>query len=326
MRVGEDILSVVAALLVLSSCSIIDEDNSRCGIGNKIVYKVKLATNLQSELDEQLGSAEDLPVAEVLRSSLAPIFPEKVYDLDLSFYNTDDIREKHEQHIMNASEAEYSVYLPEKDYRNLAVANIVGMDNVVFESDDDSSASMKLIQHGDTVDSHKSGVFSAREILEVCNCTDTHNVSLHMVNCCAAIVVDTAGVSLQGMKVVMHDCADTFVVRDSLYSFSSRSIVRAVEVPLPGLRRSCHYAAAFPSPDVAVKSVPYVYRIVVYALLPDGTTTENVISVATPLKAGRLQVLKMRMEPNGSLVSESRDVGISVTLDWKEGGKYEPEI
>ena len=98
--------------MLLPSCSIIDENLDDCGINNKIVYRLKLITNIQTELDQQLGSADERPVADALRQSLNGIFTDMAHDIDLSFYNTDNIREKHEQHIMNASQAEYVVYLP----------------------------------------------------------------------------------------------------------------------------------------------------------------------------------------------------------------------
>ena len=316
--------ALVAATMLLSSCSIIDEDLDDCGINNKIVYRLKLITNIQTELDQQLGSADERPVANALRQSLNGIFTDMAHDIDLSFYNTDNIREKHEQHIMNASQAEYVVYLPERDYRNLAVANITNATNVTLESDDNTPTTMKLLQQqGDTIDSHTTGMFTARKTIEVCNCTESFNVELYMANSCAALVVDTAGVGIRGMKVLTQDFATSFAVSDSTYAYQANPLIRSVEVPTNGQPYTCHYAVSFPSRHTRSDSL---FRIKAYVTLPDGTTTENIITVEQPLLAGYLKIIKMKMKPNGSLTPLSQDVGVSVTLNWKQGGTYEPEI
>ena len=316
--------ALVAATMLLSSCSIIDEDLDDCGINNKIVYRLKLITNIQTELDQQLGSADERPVANALRQSLNGIFTDMAHDIDLSFYNTDNIREKHEQHIMNASQAEYVVYLPERDYRNLAVANITNATNVTLESDDNTPTTMKLLQQqGDTIDSHTTGMFTARKTIEVCNCTESFNVELYMANSCAALVVDTAGVGIRGMKVLTQDFATSFAVSDSTYAYQANPLIRSVEVPTNGQPYTCHYAVSFPSRHTRSDGL---FRIKAYVTLPDGTTTENIITVEQPLMAGYLKIIKMKMKPNGSLTPLSQDVGVSVTLNWKQGGTYEPEI
>ena len=316
--------ALVAATMLLPSCSIIDENLDDCGINNKIVYRLKLITNIQTELDQQLGSADERPVADALRQSLNGIFTDMAHDIDLSFYNTDNIREKHEQHIMNASQAEYVVYLPERDYRNLAVANITNATNVTLESDDNTPTTMKLLQQqGDTIDSHTTGMFTARKTIEVCNCTESFNVELYMANSCAALVVDTAGVGIRGMKVLTQDFATSFAVSDSTYAYQANPLIRSVEVPTNGQPYTCHYAVSFPSRHTRSDGL---FRIKAYVTLPDGTTTENIITVEQPLMAGYLKIIKMKMKPNGSLTPLSQDVGVSVTLNWKQGGTYEPEV
>ncbi|MDD6976779.1 MAG: hypothetical protein PUI72_00415, partial [Prevotellaceae bacterium] len=66
MRSKYCLLMLAAAAVMLSSCSIIDEDNSDCGLDNKIVYRLKLRTNIQTELETQLGTEEERPVAQAL--------------------------------------------------------------------------------------------------------------------------------------------------------------------------------------------------------------------------------------------------------------------
>ena len=320
--------ALVAATMLLSSCSIIDEDLDDCGINNKIVYRLKLITNIQTELDQQLGSADERPVANALRQSLNGIFTDKAHDIDLSFYNTDNTREKHEQHIMNASQAEYVVYLPERDYRNLSVANISDAANVTLVSPEYGHRGMVLEQMvADTIDSHTTGMFTARKIIQVCKCTESYDVDLYMANCCTALVVDTAGIYVKGVNVVAQDFASRFAVGDSIYSFDNDVVIRSNEISIPkALHRTCHYVVSFPSADKTRADAGAYYRIKAYVTLADGTITENVMTVETPLSAGNLKIIKMRMKADGSLTPECHDVGVSVTLDWKQGGVYEPDI
>ena len=179
MRSKYCLLMLSAAAELLTSCSIVDEDNSGCGLDNKIVYRLKLRTNIQTELDEQLGTEEERPVAQALSSSLSGIFTDWAHDITLSFYDTDDKLYKTENHTMDASQAEYVVYLPERDYRNLVVANIADAENI-RPLDDTHPDDMKLQYDNltDTLDSHTTGLFTARQVIEVCGCTETYYVDL----------------------------------------------------------------------------------------------------------------------------------------------------
>lgn len=322
------LLLLAAMLLVPTSCSVIDEDLSDCGVDNKIVYRLQLVTNVQTELAEHLSTEAEQPVASALKASLGNIFTDKAHDIDLSFYTTEDKREKHEQHIMDASSAEYVVYLPERDYRNLSVANITDAVNVALLSPDYGYKGMVLEQLvADTIDSHTTGLFTAREIIQVCKCTESYDVDLYMANSCSALVVDTAGVYIKGMNVVAEGFASDFAVGDSIYGFAGNTVVRSLEIPIPqALHRTCHYTVTFPSHDATRAEAEGLYRIKAYVTLPNGTITENVISVESPLLAGQLKIIKMKMNVDGSFTPESRDVGVSVKLDWKQGGTYEPEV
>ena len=105
MRSKYCLLMLSAAAMVMSSCSIIDEDLSGCGLNNKIVYRLKLRTNIQTELDTQLGTEEERPVAQALSSSLSGVFSVWALDIFLSFYDTEDKIYKTENHTMYASQA-----------------------------------------------------------------------------------------------------------------------------------------------------------------------------------------------------------------------------
>ena len=67
-------LGITTALLALTSCSMIDEDMSDCGVDNDIDYSLKLVTNITTELSTELSTVQEQPVAEALANDLSGIF------------------------------------------------------------------------------------------------------------------------------------------------------------------------------------------------------------------------------------------------------------
>lgn len=317
------------SVLMCASCSIIDEDNSNCGKDNKIDYQLQLVTNITTELNTQLNTDVELPVARALAESLSTIFTHTAHDVDLSFYGNDSLRAYHEQHIMDANQASYSIYLPVREYHHLAVANISDAINVDL-SDDETAQRSKLVQHtADTIDSHTTGLFSARQQINVSgNENQTFFVELYMVNSSAALVIDTAGVTgIQDIRIFASGFANSFAVRDSLYTYTHDPVVRSNQVAIEDSRFICHYTVNFPSRSSATRGTEAeCWRFVAYVTLTDGSVTENIISVETPLLPAHLRIIKAKMKSDGSLHVASQDVGVSVTLDWKQGGVYEPDL
>ena len=121
-----------------------------------------------------------------------------------------------------------------------------------------------------------------------------------MASSCAVLVVDTAGVDIRCMKVFTQDLATSCAVADSTYAFTANPVVRSTEIPLPGQHRTRHYAVSFPSRNNTVATASAVsqaptradsqaeafFRIKAYVTLPNGSGTENIISVEQPLLAG----------------------------------------
>jgi hypothetical protein len=60
--------------------------------------------------------------------------------------------------------------------------------------------------------------------------------------------------------------------------------------------------------------------------MPDGTVTRTLLSLYKPLKAGDIRVIKVNVNDDGGISTTDSNVGASVTLDWKSGGEYNPEI
>ena len=101
---------------------------------------------------------------------------------------------------------------------------------------------------------------------------------------------------------------------------------RAIVQEEDSVRYLMYGCASFPSPDEPDSKGVY-YRAKVYVDLPNGTTTETVLSVETVLQAGQLKVVKTKLQPEGSVVPVGApEVGASVTLEWKDGGTHTIEF
>ena len=216
----------LVAWLTFAACNQIDDDLSDCGEDFQVDYELKLVTNMTTELKTQLNTITDVQVANALRKHLQNIFREFAHDVDLSFYDTeiDYARLHHESHIMNDNQSSYTLNLPMREYYHLAAANIA--DNTLVSIRDDNHYYKSHLDQlvGDTLESHNTGIFTARHYMDVKgNVNQTFNVRLYMANCAAALVVDTTGVSYRNFRTYSRGFATNFMVADSTYNYASLS-------------------------------------------------------------------------------------------------------
>lgn len=132
------------AVLLLASCSVIDEDLSNCVEQAKLDYELRLVTNMTTELRTELTTQTDLKIAQALRDELSDVFSDFAHDVDLSFYDTkgDSTRLQHDEHFMDANQASYELNLPMRHYMHLATANILDNMLVTLEEDEKCHHSM----------------------------------------------------------------------------------------------------------------------------------------------------------------------------------------
>ena len=322
------IMAVIFPAIMTTSCicDTINEDLDNCGTDFTIDYTLRLVTNIETELNTVLSTDVDQEIADALRDALTEhIFREFAEDVNLSFYNTSGEQEllQQEKHQMNAGEASYTIYLPARDYMHLAVANIAGAQTVTLEGDGNCPDSKLVQQKGDTIDSHATGLFTARVPMEVMSDQDQDFlVTLYMANSAAAIVIDTTGCNVREVRTFINKVGDGFCINDSTYTHTSNSVIRMNNVTLPATTNSvCNYGVCFPSDDDGE------WEIFCYVTLDDGTITETILTVETPLEAGQFKIIKAQLSNDGSVVPvNASDVGASVTLDWKSGGGYNPSF
>lgn len=345
-------LAGAAFLAVLAGCSTIDENMDGCGEQALMDYELQLVTNVSTEVQTQLTAQTDVALAATVKGYLGEIFTDYAKDVNLGFYGVDgDSALMHnDQHIMNNSEHSYTLYIPRRKYMHLAVANIEG-DPVVrlVGTENCHTAALRQVE-GDTIDSHMTGIFTARQLMEMIEGIDqTFNVKLYMANCSAMLVVDPQGHDISKMSVFATGFATAFYIADSVYEYKipapmirtkrmdpdERGNVGFVSVNFPSREPSTPQQAAVPTTRTIIETTdPFIaqpgdetlWEFHIFLPQADGTVTKTVLGIKEPLRAGQFKIVKARIGENGRLEPEAPNVGVSVTLDWKSGGTYNPEL
>ncbi len=337
--------ALAAACCALWSCSYIDEDLSDCGTDLDLDYSLSLTTNIVTELQTELTTTTEVALGQQLQQQLGNVFRRYAHDVDLSFYTTDSLRAHHEQHTMNAGEASYTLYLPVNNYHHLALANI-GEESQVDYVDDEQVGTAMLLQHkADTLRPHTAGLFTARNEVNINDTTRHFDVRLYMANCaCALVLRATQPELVRGIETYITGVASAFSLNDSTYHFEHNPIIRTEKLDIAGITDSlfCQYTVCFPSRDATengqrsarpkdackarMVNDEGLWQIHCYITLPDGTVTRNILNISRALRAGNLNIVKAVVNPDGSLGTTSPLVGVSVTLDWRDGGTYTPEL
>ncbi|MBQ9216524.1 MAG: hypothetical protein IJ159_07210, partial [Prevotella sp.] len=214
----------------MTGCSVIDEDQSDCVQPQaELDYELKLVTNMTTELRTELTTQTDIQLASALKDHLSDIFTDFAHDVDLSFYDTqgDSSLLQKDQHIMDANQASYTLNLPMRQYMHLAAANVVDNDIVEVVNDNMCHRSMLHQVIRDTIDSHGTGLFTARQPMEVLgDVSQNFDVHLYMANCAASLVIDPRGHGqLDKIRVFSTGFATGFNICDSAYVYDSYSPV-----------------------------------------------------------------------------------------------------
>ena len=335
---------LLSAFWLTVGCSTIDDDLSDCDNGYQLDYELRLVTNMTTELETQLSMQTDIAISTALKTYLSSIFTDFAHDVDLSFYDTkaDSIRLHHDEHIMNANQQSYTLYIPRQKYMHLAVANIV--DNPLVDVQyDERCRTSQIVQTSprngttqpDTIDSHTTGLFTARQLMEMIEGIDqTFNVKLFMANCAAVLVLDPRGHAYDNIKVYSTGFATGFNVCDSTYNYTATPpVVRTTHLQSDDCDEQAYCSVTFPSPEssqtrTVIETVePFIadpdenglWEFRVYVPQDDGTITETILHIKETLRAGQLRIIKCWLGDHGEVKTLNPEVGTSVTLDWKDG-------
>ena len=321
-------IMLVATTATLSSC--IDEDMSDCGKDYQIQYKLQLHTQLNTTIDADLHLSTEQGIASNLKQALGTIFTDYAKDNDLSFF-TGETLSHHEANKMDANSVSYTIFLPRNAYTNLALANTGEASNVSIMGADKLNTLALTQEKKDTIDSHNIGLFSARLNIQEEDFDQNLKTTLYMANCASAVVIDKNNVQAEEIFGFVKGMADELMVSDSIYHYDNGTVVRAQAAPSTDTHHAL-YAVSFPSRDghyigngskATEETGIWEFHVIVKI---NGKYTENILSFPSPLQAGSLKIAKVTLQPDGSFHSNTQNVGLSVKLDWKPGGKHDIEI
>lgn len=331
---------LLSASWLAAGCSVIDDDLSDCPADEQqyqMEYQLKLVTNMTTEISTKLNTVTETSVANALRAYLKNIFTDFAHDVDLSFYDTNGslARLHHDTHIMDANQKSYTLTLPMREYRHLAVANIID-DKMVGLMGDEFSHTSALTQNESTkaslpvqyIVSHTTGVFTARESMVVLEGVDqTFNVKLYMANSAATLVIDPMGQTYKDIQVFTTGFANSFYISDSTYVYSTNPpLVKADKVENES-ELLCYTSVNFPSHDAgAAVSGTSLWQIKVYVTRNDDSITETTLDIPDPLRAGELMIIKGSLDSDGAVRPYDPKVGCSVSLNWNSGGEYDETL
>lgn len=334
MRYWKGSMASFILAMGLFSCSAIDDDLSDCPADEQqfqMEYQLRLVTNMTTELETQLTTLTEKDVADALREHLKNIFSDRAHDIDLSFYDTEGALNSlyHKSDIIDSSQTSYTLILPMRKYMHLAVANIIDNHMVALKDEQHSNTSVLLQAEGKTLDSHTTGLFTARQPMEVLEGVDqTFNVRLYMANSAVALVLNPKGHAYTDMKMYGTGFAHQFNIEDSVYVFPAESqLIRADKVET-GNELRCYCSVNFPSHDAETKAAEdkTLWQLKVYVTNTDGSITESVLDIKEALKAGNLKIIKGELDDQGAVRPYDSTVGVSVKLDWNDGGTYDPDL
>ena len=336
----------IFAIFLATGCCLVDEDFSECPDELLIDYEMLLVTNVQTEINTTLGMDAEIPVVQAVRKYLKDIFSDHAHDVDLSFYDVNAPMPvmEHFTDIVDASQASYTLHIPVRNYMHLAVANIMDNALVNLQGEELCHTSQLVQEEGsgtpEVVAPHSIGLFTARLPMNILdNVSQTFSVNLYMANCATALVLDNTAEGtpeIADFKAFTTGFASSFNIADSTYVFDSNPLVRADYIPVEGNAESVYATVQFPSrepseskvviettdPFYAENAKEVLWEWIVYVTLPDGSVTESRLGLVQPLRAGQLKIIRVRVGHDGIVSTDDTAVGVSVTLDWNQGGSH----
>lgn len=323
-------LSLLAAVSSCDNFMGIDDDQSDCGKDFNLSYRMRLLTNKDIEEATVFNSANDQYVAKAVDDALSKYFREYADNLDLSFYRDQTgAVELSESQPINGNQAAYTFYLEHDIYDHLAVGNSDQETAVALAATDQFSTARLTANGTTTLQNHHVALYTGRARLDATGQKALDGqVDLYMANSAAVLVIDTTGYEVRDIQMTVEGVASAFNIADSTYTYNGGTIdaMRLDMSAYPDNKREALYTYCFPSRDQATKADEAIWTIKVYVTLTDGTITENVLSIYEPLKAGNVEIYKSKIDEKGVLLIADSQVGVSVTLDWKPGGQYNPDL
>ncbi len=350
----------IAAIIVMSSCSSIDDNLDDCFIDMEAEYELHLVTNEEAELARTLG--ERPGIAAALRNHLSSIFSDHGNDLSLAFYSTDSEASLRLQRTetMNGPTKNVRSLLDIMDYYHLSAANIQNNGVIALKNNDSFTQGRLVITsqasgQQDAIASQATGVYTGRHsFINMKEGKYTYRLPLYMANSAAALVLDPRTASFTSVSIFTTGFATSFSMADSTYHYDNSPLVRTESVAMPDttryiafcgvsfpsrepshFTRTNHFKAQGPSTRLCQDTdSPFLYedcgedlwQYECYVTMTDGSITKTTIYIHHPLRAGQLKILCGHIDDEGVVRIYDSNASVSVDLDWKSGAEFNPVI
>lgn len=330
------ILLTFTILLTFSSCryiNTIDDDTSDCGYVYRFTYHMHAVNNTSDQIAEQIDDDRDAGLRASLADLFTPLLHPSTYTAHLLFTQANDGSYQQSLSTMTGDESALSMTLCPTDYRHLAVTGTDHSGALLADSTDVAAENVTQ-QQRDTIPAQQQAVLTGRKDFRVAGRgNDVVDVDLYPANAAIAVVA-VEDPSVKDVRVYATDLASSFTISDSTYHFDRSALVRMASTVVAGTTEKVYHAIVYPSRDSATGTIDAgnaqaagaVWRIVVLAKAADGTTTHTTLYVQKALSAGQVRVIRIAVGSNGAATVTTAGVGASVTLDWKKGGEYNPDL
>lgn len=333
-RYFKALTAALLLLLTLQSCSLIDDDLSDCESTYSLNYELKMVSNINLQLSEQLQVNTGSLTLATLNNYFSRIIQPTTSEVRLGFYPTDGDAPVYYSRQTQGQRSAFAISIPADNYRHVAV--IGQEDPSIFLRDTTQAATVRLTQLlNDTVDSHNHAILAGTLDMNVMGNTDqSWEVDLYPADASVAVVMKKNPKVLR-TRVFLADLANSFTPNDSTWHWDHASLVRTDAVDVTGTDSVSYCGVAFPSRMEQQTTAKNrltratdnaLWHVIILADLPDGTVTRTVLSISKVLKAGDVRVIRVKLNDDGGVSTSDSNVGASVTLDWKKGGEYNPDI
>lgn len=301
------------------SCSWWDYEGPPCDSNRTVTYRLRMVVNVDSQLTVQLPALRD----SLLRVSLSDYITRMVHPsnqyLWMGFYDMSS-GTLSRSHIATvpASGSTVTLSLPEGDLRQIACTDV----DMLGDTARIQAASLSQIG-GDSITGRSDVVYSGR--LDMPDGKDSYTITLYPVDAQLAVVANT-DLTIKNVRMSVEGLTTRFSLNDSTYNIQNhRPVTLPLRIATENNGRQVYAATVFPTQG-ETRAENDNWDITVYATTATGSITRSVLTPHPGLKAGDIRIIQVSIGANGAVETVDASVGASITLDWKPGGTYNPEI
>lgn len=306
-------------VFMAGSCTWWDYEGPPCDSNRTVTCRLRMVVNVDSQLLAQLPADHD----SVLRMSLSDYFTRMVHPsshlLWMGFYDKlSGTLSRSYTTFVQSSGSTMTLSLPEGDLR------LIASSDVDMLSDTTLTSTARLAQiGGDSITGRSDVAYSGR--LDMPDGNDSYAITLYPTDAQLAVVANTDQ-TIKSVRMSVEGLYTTFSLNDSIYSSQNqRPVTLPLRIATENNGRQVYAATVFPTQD-GTRANNSTWQITVYASTASGSITRSILTPHPGFKAGDIRVIQVSINKNGVVETTDASVGASITLDWKPGGTYNPEI